>query len=208
MKSYLLGGAAAVMLMGLATGTAWADAYKDGMAAFRNEDYAAALSLLMPYAKDGDAEAAYLLGEMFGPRSWGQKGENRNGVEQDNAQAIYWWGEAAKAGNSNAQMKLGWWLLKGRDVVKQDEAAGMNWLLMAANQGEPQAQYEVGIGYWKGRGVKPDPIAAYMWLELCSTEPGFENAAEYRDEVAKTMTPEQVNQAKLMVQAFAPKRAN
>ena len=72
-----------------------------------------------------------------------------------------------RQGNADAQLKLGWWLLKGQDVVKQDEAAGMNWLLMAANQGEPQAQYEVGIGYWKGRGVKPDPIAAYMWLDLC-----------------------------------------
>jgi enhanced entry protein LpnE len=79
---------------------------------------------------------------------------------------------------------------------------------MAANQGEPQAQYEAGIGYWKGRGVKADPIAAYMWFDLCSAEPGFDNAAVYRDEVAKTMTPEQVNQARQMVQAFAPKRAN
>ncbi|MFO1121825.1 MAG: tetratricopeptide repeat protein [Hyphomicrobiales bacterium] len=206
MKSRLAAGLAGLMLLGLAQGTAWADAYQDGMAAFKNEDYGKALSLLMPYAKDGNADAAYLLGEMYGPRSWGQKGENRNGVEQDNAQAIYWWGEAAKAGNADAQLKLGWWLLKGKDVVKQDEAAGMNWLLMAANQGEPQAQYEVGIGYWKGRGVKADPIAAYMWLELASAEPGFDNAVGYLDEIAKSMTPEQVTQAKQMVQAFAPKR--
>jgi hypothetical protein len=47
-----------------------------------------------------------------------------------------------------------------------------------------------------------------MWFDLCSSEPGFDNAATYRDEVAATMTPEQVNQAKLMVQAFAPKRSN
>lgn len=204
----LRAGALALGILGLVHGTALAGTYEDGMLAFRSENYGQALTLLMPYAKEGNAEAAYLLGEMYGPRSWGQKGENRNGVEQDNAQAIYWWGEAAKKGHSEAQLKLGWWLLKGRDVVKQDEAAGMNWLLMAANQGEPQAQYEVGIGYWKGRGVKPDPIAAYMWLDLCSSEPGFDNAAAYRDEVAKTMTPEQVNQAKLMVQAFAPKRGN
>ena len=37
---------------------------------------------------------------------------------------------------------------------------------------------------------------------------GFDNAATYRDQIAKGMTPEQVNQAKLMVQAFTPKRAN
>jgi len=47
-----------------------------------------------------------------------------------------------------------------------------------------------------------------MWLDLCSSEPGFDNAAVYRDELAKTMTAEQVNQARQMVQAFAPKRTN
>lgn len=206
MRFNLRAGALALGLMLASSCTAWADAYGDGMAAFRDEDYKKALTLLLPYAKDGNPQAAFLIGEMYGPRSWGQKGENRNGVEQDNAKAIYWWGEAAKKGNSDAQLKLGWWLMKGKGIVKQDEAAGMNWLLMAANQGEPQAQYEVGLAYWKGRGVKPDPIAAYMWLDLCSNEPGFDNAATYKDELAKTMTPEQVNQAKLMVQAFTPKR--
>ncbi|MFN4140896.1 tetratricopeptide repeat protein [Aestuariivirga sp.] len=206
MTSPFRAGLIALALLIVAPVQALADARQDGMAAFRGEDYAKALELLMPYAKQGDAEAALLIAEMYGPRSWGQKGENRNGVEQDNAQAIHWWGEAAKLGNAEAQLKLGWWLMKGRDVVKQDEAAGMNWLLMAANQGEPQAQYEVGLGYWKGRGVKPDPIAAYMWLDLCSAEPGFDNAAAYRDELAKTMSTQQVEQAKLMVQAFAPKR--
>jgi uncharacterized protein len=201
----LRAGALALAIMLAASGTSWADAYQDGMTASQSEDYAKALSLLLPYAKDGNSEAAYLIGEMYGPRSWGQKGENRNGVELDNKQAIFWWGEAAKKGNVDAQLKLGWWLMKGQDVVKQDEAAGMNWLLMAANQGEPQAQYEVGLAYWKGRGVKPDPIAAYMWLDLCANEPGFDNAANYRDQIAKGMSGDQVNQAKLMVQAFTPK---
>jgi hypothetical protein len=201
----LRAGALALAIMLAASGTSWADAYQDGMTAFQSEDYAKALTLLLPYAKDGNSEAAYLIGEMYGPRSWGQKGENRNGVELDNKQAIFWWGEAAKKGNVDAQLKLGWWLMKGQDVVKQDEAAGMNWLLMAANQGEPQAQYEVGLAYWKGRGVKPDPIAAYMWLDLCANEPGFDNAANYRDQIAEGMTGDQVKQAKLMVQAFAPK---
>jgi len=135
MKFDLRAGAFALAILTAASGAAWADAYKDGMTAFQGEDYGKALNLLLPYAKEGNAEAAYLIGEMYGPRSWGQKGENRNGVELDNKQAIFWWGEAAKKGNVDAQLKLGWWLMKGQDVVKQDQAAGMNWLLMAANQG-------------------------------------------------------------------------
>ena len=102
MKFDLRAGILALGILGAASGAAWADAYKDGMTAFQSEDYAKSLSLLLPYAKDGNAEAAYLIGEMYGPRSWGQKGENRNGVEQDNKQAIFWWGEAAKKGYVNA----------------------------------------------------------------------------------------------------------
>jgi TPR repeat protein len=201
-------GMLALGFLGLLQTAAFADAYQDGMTAFRGENYDQALSLLLPYAKDGNPEAAYIIGELYGPRSWGLKGENRNGVEQNNTQAIFWWGEAAKQGHSEAQLRLGWWLMKGGDVVKQDQAAGMNWLLMAANQGEPQAQYEVGLAYWKGRGVKPDPIAAYMWLDLCADQPGFDNASTYRDELARGMTAAQITQAKLMVQAFTPKRGN
>lgn len=208
MKTGFRTGLLALSVLGLVHGVALADSYQDGLTAFSGEDYAKALDLLLPYAKDGNAEAAYIIGELYGPRSWGLKGENRNGVEQDNSQAIYWWGEAARHGHSEAQLKLGWWLMKGGDVVKQDEAAGLNWLLMAANQGEPQAQYEVGLAYWKGRGAKPDPIAAYMWLSLCADQPGFDNASGYRDEIAGTMTAEQINQAKLMVQAFTPRRGN
>ena len=77
----LRAGALALAIMAAASGTAWADAYQDGMTAFQGEDYGKALNLLLPYAKDGNAEAAYLIGEMYGPRSWGQKGENRNGVD-------------------------------------------------------------------------------------------------------------------------------
>ncbi|NBU26418.1 MAG: DNA mismatch repair protein MutS, partial [Gammaproteobacteria bacterium] len=109
----LRAGLMAVGVLGLVNGTAWADAYQDGMAAFRGEDYAKALSLLLPYAKDGNAEAAYIIGEMYGPRSWGLKGENRNGVEQNNAEAVFWWGESAKNGNSDAQLKLGFNRVQG-----------------------------------------------------------------------------------------------
>ena len=111
MKYALRGGLVAAGLLALVHGTALAGDYEDGMTAFAGEDYAKALSLLLPFAKDGNAEAAYLIGEMYGPRSWGLKGENRNGVEQDNAQAIHWWGEAARLGNADAQLKLGWWLI-------------------------------------------------------------------------------------------------
>jgi len=69
MKSQLRVGMVALGLLGAVYGTAWAGTYEDGMTAFRDEDYAKALSLLMPFAKEGNSDAAYLIGEMYGPRS-------------------------------------------------------------------------------------------------------------------------------------------
>ena len=54
--------------MGAASGAAWADAYKDGMTAFQSEDYAKALSLLLPYLEPAQRErvlaAAAALGAL------------------------------------------------------------------------------------------------------------------------------------------------
>ena len=180
---------------------------EDGTKAFDAEQYVEALALLTPLAEGGDAEAAYLLGEMYGPRSWGQKGENRHGVEQDNARAILWWTKAAEAGNARAQLKLGWYLMHGKDVVAVNEAEGLSWLVKSAGQGEPQAQFEAGLAYWQGKGAPADPVEARMWFLLVAPKDGFERARGYLGEMAKTMTPEQIAAAGAAAKAFAPKPA-
>jgi TPR repeat protein len=185
--------------------TAHAGPLEDGVKAFDAEKYADALTLLTPLAEGGDATAAYLLGEMYGPRSWGQKGENRFGVEQDNARAIQWWTKAAEAGNAKAQLKLGWYLMHGKDVVAVNEAEGLSWLVKSAGQGEPQAQFEAGLALWQGKGAAADPVEARKWFLLVASQDGFEKAKGYLDEMAKTMTPEQIAAAEAAAKAFAPK---
>jgi TPR repeat protein len=177
---------------------------EDGIKAFDGEQYAEALVLLTPLAEGGNADAAYLLGEMYGPRSWGQKGENRYGVELDNARAIQWWSKAAEAGNARAQLKLGWYLMHGKDVVAVNEAQGLGWLVKSAGQGEPQAQFEAGLAYWKGKGAPADLVEARKWFILVAPQDGFEKARGYLDEMAKEMTPEQIAAAEAAAKAFAP----
>ena len=194
------------LLLATITGSAaFADNLQDGKAAFQKEQYAQALELLTPYAKQGNAEAAFLLGEMYGPRSWGQQGENRNGVEQDNKQAIYWWTEAAKMGHAEAQLKLGWWLMYGKGVVDVDQKQAVEWLVKSAEQGNPHAQFEAGLAYAKGAGVTADPVQAFVWLGLASDKDGFEGAAKNRDEIAKTLTPEQLAKAEQAVKDWKPR---
>jgi hypothetical protein len=205
MKRLALIAAFAVVLVGAAPGMAHADAFTDGQQAFQNEQYAGALDLLTPYAKDGNVEAAFLLGEMYGPRSWGQKGENRNGVEQDDKQAIYWWTQAAKAGHAQAQLKLGWWLMNGKGVVEVDEKQGMDWLVKSAEQGDPHAQFEAGMGFWKGKGVSQDLMQAYVWLSLASTKDGFEPAVGHMREIEKSLTAAQLVEARRLSKEWKPK---
>jgi TPR repeat protein len=179
---------------------------EDGVKAFDGEQYGEALKLLTPLAEGGNAQAAYLLGEMYGPRSWGQKGENRHGVELDNAKAIQWWTKAAEAGNAKAQLKLGWYLMHGKDVVAVDEAQGIGWLVKAAGQGEPQAQFEAGLAYWQGKGAAADLVEARKWFIVVAPKDGFEKAKGYLDEMAKQMTPEQIAAAETAAKAFTPEK--
>jgi TPR repeat protein len=188
----------------LAAVPALAGPLEDGTKAFDAEQYVEALALLTPLAEGGNAEAAYLLGEMYGPRSWGQKGENRHGVEQDNAKAILWWTKAAEAGDAKARLKLGWYLMHGKDVVAINETAGLSWLVKSAGQGEPQAQYEAGLAYWQGKGAAADLVEARKWFLLVAPKDGFERAKGYLEEMAKTMTPEQIAAAEAAAKAFAP----
>jgi TPR repeat protein len=206
MRKQFLAAIVATILAGSFSAAAFADELKDGIQAYQSEDYATALKLLTPYAEKGDAESAFLLGEMYGPRSWGLQGENRNGVEQDNKQAILWWTKASELGHAKAQLRLGWWLMNGKSVVKKDEKAGMTWLLKAADKGQPQAQYEAGVGLWKGKGVAQDLVQAHMWLSLAAEKDGFENAKQYRDDVAKSLTPEQIAESQRLAQEWTAKK--
>jgi TPR repeat protein len=196
----------AVVLLAAAP-AAWAGPFEDGVKAFEAEQYPEALKLLTPVAEGGNAEAAYLLGEMYGPRSWGQPGENRHGVEQDNARVIAWWTKAAEAGNAKAQLKLGWWMMRGQDVVAVDETKAMQWLVKAAEQGEPQAQFEAALGYWKGKGVPVDLVEARKWLLIVAPRDGFDKARGYLEDTAKEMTPEQIAKAEAAAKAFKPASA-
>jgi hypothetical protein len=63
-----------------------------------------------------------------------------------------------------------------------------------AENGDPKAQYRLGLSYRDGRGVPRDPISAYVWLNLSSIF-GQTDAAATRDELAATMSPEQIDEA-------------
>jgi hypothetical protein len=86
----------------------------------------------------------------------------------------------------------------GRGTEQNTEEA-IKWYLMSAEQGHALAQSNLGGIYGNGRGVAQDYVQAHMWLNLAVME-GHENAVRSRDMAEKRMTPEEIEQARMLAQ--------
>ena len=102
------------------------DAFKEGLAAARRGDYAAAARLWRSLAEKGDARAQYNLGFLHA---------NGQGVDQDYTSALDWYTRAGKQGFAPAQFNLGV-LYSSDDGVPPDFALALQWYRQAAEQGD------------------------------------------------------------------------
>jgi TPR repeat protein len=71
--------------------------------------------------------------------------------------------------------------------------------VMAA-QGNAKAQSVLGVMYRRGQGVARNSVRAFAWFSLAAAHGDREAQAKLR-EVSKTLTPEEVSQAKEMAEA-------
>jgi len=71
----------------------------------------------------------------------------------------------------------------------------------AAEAGNPAAQYELGKMYREGRDAASDPVTAYVWFHLAAIG-GHGPAGKSRDELAETLTPEQIEEARHLVEKW------
>ena len=124
------------------------------------------------------------------------------GVPQDYSEAIKWFREAADQGEPHAEMKLGAAYENGFGVP-QDSATAASWLRKAADQGNAESQRILGAMYRLGLGVPQNYVAAHLWFNLATTG-GDKTAAEFRDSVAKLMTPAQIAEAQKLAREWKP----
>ncbi len=103
---------------------------KNGLDALSNKNYATAHKFFLELAEQGDVEAQFNLGLMYG------KGK---GVKRDYSKAIQWWGLAAEQGNGKAQTNLGWMYEIGKGVPK-DEKKAAHWYQIASSKGISKAK--------------------------------------------------------------------
>ena len=125
-KAKLAGLALIAALVFGTTAPAWAG-WDEGVAAYDRGDYATALRDWRPLAEQGNANAQFFLGLMYG---------NGLGVPRDYAKALQWWRKAAEQGVAGAQYNLGQMYRYGYGVP-QDYVQAHMWYSLAASRFPP-----------------------------------------------------------------------
>jgi len=103
--------------------------------AYDRANYASALKVWLPKAKEGDASAQLYVGEIF---------EKGLGEQVDYQAAAQWYEKAANQGNFQAQLNLGHLYEKGLGVPENKETA-MRWYRKSAGLDEAGLQFTPAI---------------------------------------------------------------
>ena len=144
-------------------------------------------------AAQGFAPAQYRVGNMY---------EKGLGVERSGDEAKLWYQMAAEAGNASAMHNLAVLFASGVDGTV-DSASALRWFQKAADLGVGDSQFNLGVMMGKGQGVAQDLEESYKWLAILAKS-GDTEAAAKRDEVGKTMRPEQLESAKAKISLWKP----
>ena len=175
----------------------WADVqtdFENGMAAYKEKDYAKAFRLWRPLAKKGFAKAQFNLAILY---------IQGVGTPTNPRKAFEWLRKSADQDHTGAQYNLGLMYLNGEGTKKSNKEA-LKWFRKAADKGDPIAQYGLSAMYLYGKGVKKDYVKAHLWSSLAARR-GLKEAEKARDDIARNMTPEQIINARLLAREWKPK---
>lgn len=128
-------------------------------------------------AENGHAPSSYRLATLY---------ELGQGAPKDVAQSMIWYERAAEKGHVKAMHNLAVLSITGNGKSTNYLTAA-KWFAKAAEYGLRDSQYNLGVLYQRGLGVEKDPAKAYQWFAIAA-EGGDANAAEKRDDVARTLT--------------------
>jgi len=106
-----------------------------GVAAYKQGDFATALGEFLPLAQQGGAEAQFYLGVMY-TKGWG--------IPQDATTAAHWYQQAATQGLAEAQLNLGGMYSRG-EGVPHDLVQAYRWLALAATHFPSGASQEKAV---------------------------------------------------------------
>lgn len=145
-----------------------AASYEQGLDAYNEEDYSAAVAAWTSEDLAQDPRALFALGVMH---------MNGIGVEKAPATAVEYYRKAADLAFPSAQYNLGLAYFTGQGVEKNIEQA-RDWWDLAARQGHIVAQYNLGAILWGHTGVASDQAQAMQWFRIAKAN-GSDDAAEF-----------------------------
>src|SRR5206468_5115536 len=188
-RSYLV--TAALLLALAAPGSA--QSVKAGIEAWQRADYSGAVAIWRPLAENGDADAAFNLGQAY---------RLGRGVPTNLSIAKSWFERAARQNHVDAQTTLGLLLFQNGD-----QAEGLKWLKAAAEQGEARALLVYGTALFNGDGVAQDPVLGYAYVSRAAAQ-GLAPAKETLAQLDSLMPLEQrkkgIALAKMKAKAAPP----
>ncbi|MBY0573244.1 MAG: sel1 repeat family protein [Undibacterium sp.] len=156
-------------------------------------DYKEAFFWYKKSAELDNPSAQFALARMF---------EEGKGVAKDLKQAANWYEKSADQGALEAQYNLALMYALG-EGVKQDLTKAYAWYEKAAQAGYVKAQHNLALQLAKGEGVTVDFVRAHMWLTLAMTlDKSQENSQKSLLLLESHMSPEQMEQSKMMVKAW------
>ena len=107
------------------------------------------------------AEAMFRLAEDYGT--------GKNGKNQNEEQAFYWYAQAALLGYPDALDSLAKCLSDGNGIA-QDDAAAAYWFAKMAKWGSSRSQNNLGWAYANGVGVPQDDEQAAYWYRQAAEQ--------------------------------------
>ena len=187
------------LAMALTLVAAVAGSFEEGVDAYSNGDYVAAVGLWRPLAERGDSASQHNLGVVY---------RDGQGVARDHAEAAKWFQLAAGQGNADSQTSLGILYYDGLGVPRNHVEAA-KWFRMAADRGDAVAQNNLSVMYALGEGVPRDLLKTHMWFSLAASRfpPGEDRdkALSARDMTAAQMTPAQIAEAQKLAREWKPR---
>lgn len=150
-----------VPVFSLAGPASAAESFATGYEAYKAGEVQMALAIWLNAAGDGDADAQWVVGNMFA------SGEGM--ARPDPAAAAAYYKLAARQSHVEAQISLATLYRLGRGV-QLDSRQAVRWLYKAALAGHPVAQTDLGDVYYHGGegGVGRDLPQAFEWYRLAA----------------------------------------
>jgi TPR repeat protein len=153
----------AILLMAASAPPLSAQSVKAGIEAWQKADYSGAVAIWRPLAENGDADAAFNLGQAY---------RLGRGVAMNLGAAQTWLERAARSGHVDAQTTLGLMLFENGN-----QTGGLRWLGQAAEQGEARALLVYGTALFNGDGIPRDPVLGYAYVSRAAAQ-GLQAARE------------------------------